>query len=158
MQAPSTVTYACEGPLTVQQLLEKAANIVAEKFIESDAYCNPAKVKEFLKFKLHQHEREVFGVMFLTSQHRLIDFQELFFGTINATSVYPREIVKAALANNAAAAILAHNHPSGESEPSAADRHITERIQQALALVDVQVLDHIIVGKETLSFAERGLI
>lgn len=158
MQAITPKTFVTDGPLTMKQLLEKAANVVAEKFVESDAYCNPAKVKEFLKFKLHQHDREVFGIMFLTSQHRLIDFQELFFGTINSTNVYPREIVKAALEQNAAAVILAHNHPSGDPDPSAADIRITHRIKEALELIDVQVLDHIIVGRNALSLAERGML
>ncbi|MCM2680966.1 RadC family protein [Echinimonas agarilytica] len=146
------------GPLSVGEVLDAAANIVAERFISSDVYSSADKVKEYLKFKLVPYEREVFGVMFLTSQHALIDFEELFFGTVNMTTVYPREIVKAALKNNAAAVILAHNHPSGEPEPSQADRNITQRIQQALSLVDIDVLDHIIVGKESMSFAERGLI
>ena len=139
-------------------MLEAAANIVAEGFIHSDVYSNPSKAKEFLKFKLAAYEREVFGVMMLTNQHALIDFEELFFGTVNMASVYSREIVKSVLKNNAAAVILAHNHPSGEAEPSQADRHITQRIQQALSLVDVEVLDHIVVGKDAVSFAERGLL
>lgn len=146
------------GPMTIGEVLETAASIVAERFVDSDVYSNSNKAKEFLKFKLAPYEREVFGVMMLNSQHALIDFEELFFGTVNMASVYPREIVKAVLKNNAAAVILAHNHPSGEAEPSQADKHITQRIQQALALVDVEVLDHIVVGKESVSFAERGLL
>ena len=146
------------GPMTKGEVLEVAASIVAEGFIHSDVYSNPNKAKQFLKFKLAAYEREVFGVMMLTSQHALIDFEELFFGTVNMASIYPREIVKSVLKNNAAAVILAHNHPSGKAEPSQADRNITQRIQQALSLVDVEVLDHIVVGNDTVSFAERGLL
>lgn len=109
-------------------------------------------------FKLSAYEREVFAVMLLDSQHRLIAFQELFFGTIDAASVYPREVVKAALQSNAAAVIFAHNHPSGDPEPSQADRAITTRLIAALNLIDVRVLDHIVVGQAAVSFAERGLI
>jgi DNA repair protein RadC len=96
--------------------------------------------------------------MLLDSQHRLLKYTELFFGTVNAASVYPREIVKATLAVNAAAVILAHNHPSGIAEPSQADIAITKRIKDALSLIDVPVLDHIIVAQESVSFAQRGLI
>ena len=112
--------------------------------------------KDFLRFKLSHQEREVFAVMLLDSQHRLIEYQELFYGTIDAAIVYPREVVKAAIQCNAAAMILAHNHPSGISEPSRADISITKRIIDALALIDVRVLDHIIVGESTTSLAERG--
>ena len=106
-----------------------------------------------------EYEREVFAVMLLDNQHRLLDYQELFFGTINAGSVYPREVVKAVLGKNAAAVILAHNHPSGMAEPSDADKAITARLQEVLEVVDVQVLDHFVVGQhDAVSFAERGLI
>jgi len=114
--------------------------------------------KDFLSFKLGKYEREVFAVMLLDSQHKLIDYQELFFGTINAASIYPREVVKAVLAENAAAVIFAHNHPSGEIEPSQADIAITSRLKAALALIDVPVLDHIVIGESATSFAERGLL
>jgi DNA repair protein RadC len=104
-------------------------------------------------------QQEVFMVLYLDSQNRLVKDEILFYGTINSASVYPREVVKAALKNNAAAVIFAHNHPSGIAEPSQADKLITNKLQQALQLVDISVLDHIIVGGETcVSFAERGLI
>ncbi|MBW3513357.1 hypothetical protein KO537_01265 [Shewanella sp. NKUCC01_JLK] len=106
---------------------------------------------DFLRFKLHQHQREVFAVMMLDSQHRLIEFNEMFFGTIESASVSPREVVKAVLLCNAAAVIFAHNHPSG-----CADRRITERLIAALATIDVPVLDHIVVADTCVSFAERG--
>ncbi|MNH38111.1 hypothetical protein D3C79_990950 [compost metagenome] len=106
-----------------------------------------------------EYEREVFAVMLLDNQHRLLDYQELFFGTINAGSVHPREVVKAALSKNAAAVILAHNHPSGMVEPSEADKVITTHLKEVLEVIDVQVLDHFVVGQhDVVSFAERGLI
>ncbi len=96
--------------------------------------------------------------MFLDNQHRLIAFEELFFGTIDSASIYPREVLKAALKVNAAALIFAHNHPSGDATPSQADKQITQRLKEALALVDIRVLDHIVVGDSAISFAERGLL
>lgn len=115
--------------------------------------------RRFLRLRLGRCECEYFGIMFLDNQHRLIKFAELFRGTIDGASVYPREVVKEALAYNAAAVVLAHNHPSGVAEPSSADRHITTQIRDALALVDIRVLDHFVVtATESVSFAERGWI
>ncbi len=120
---------------------------------------SPGEVKSYLRLKMEPLEHEVFSVLFLDNKHGVIRFETLFRGTINAASVYPREVVKEALAVNAAAVVLCHNHPSGVAEPSLADRKITERLVKALALVDVRVLDHIVVGHgEMVSFAERGLI
>ncbi|GAA5192730.1 RadC family protein [Ferrimonas gelatinilytica] len=150
--------YVTEGPMTVTQVLEKAADILADRFVTSDAYCSPARTKAFLSFKLGRYEREVFALMLLDNQNRLIQFVELFQGTIDAASVYPREVVKVVLQHNAAGVILAHNHPSGEATPSEADRTITRRLIEALGLIDVRVLDHIVVGKDSVSFAERGLL
>ncbi|WP_447071833.1 RadC family protein [Shewanella indica] len=141
---------------TSSQILETAAGIIAERYVRGDVFTNPSATMDFLRFKLHQHEREVFAVMMLDSQHRLIEFTELFYGTIDAASVYPREVVKAVLSCNAAAVILTHNHPSGVAEPSQADRRITERLINALSTIDVPVLDHIVVGDQCVSFAERG--
>jgi DNA repair protein RadC len=149
---------ASHWPKTSLQILESAANIIAEKLNHQDVYTNPQCTKDFLTYKLGTYEREVFGVMMLNSQHQLIEFRELFFGTIDAASVYPREVVKAVLEVNAAAVIFSHNHPSGESEPSLADKLITKKLTDALALIDVRVLDHIVVGKSPVSFAERGLL
>ena len=148
--------YSFDEPITAHQVLEKAAEILSEHYTRDGEFCNPNSAKDFLRFKLSQQEREVFAVMLLDSQHRLIEYKEIFFGTIDAASIYPREIVKAALQHNAAAMILSHNHPSGIPEPSAADISITKRIVDALALIDVRVLDHIIVGDHTCSLAERG--
>lgn len=158
MHVKSNQTGENHWPETALQILESAANIIAEKFIKQDVFTNPQATKDYLTYKLGGYDREVFGVMMLDNQHQLIEFRELFFGTIDAASVYPREVVKAVLEVNAAAVILAHNHPSGESEPSQADKNITKRLTDALALIDVRVLDHIVVGKTPVSFAERGLL
>ncbi|EOA5673152.1 DNA repair protein RadC, partial [Pseudomonas aeruginosa] len=123
------------------------------------SFSSPVAVKEYLSAKLAGFEHEVFAVLFLDTQHRLIEYSELFRGTIDSASVYPRELVKEALRLNAAAVIVSHNHPSGNPEPSGADKVLTQRLREALALVDVRTLDHIIVaGGSTISFAERGLI
>ena len=120
---------------------------------------SPADVKDYLVLTLAEEQREQFGVMFMDSQHALIAFEVMFHGTLSQTSVYPREVVKRALTLNAAAVILSHNHPSGRAEPSRADEFLTQTLKQALALVDVRVLDHVIVGgTKTVSFAERGLL
>lgn len=123
------------------------------------SFSSPAAVKEYLRAKLAGFEHEVFAVLFLDTQHRLIEYAEMFRGTIDSASVYPRELVKEALRLNAAAVIVSHNHPSGNPEPSGADKVLTQRLKEALALVDVRTLDHIVVaGGSTMSFAERGLI
>ncbi|MGI2832670.1 RadC family protein [Vibrio alginolyticus] len=140
------------------ELLERAAEALATKYKREGTFTNPTNVKEYLKLKLGAHDREVFAVMFLDNQHQLISFEELFFGTIDAASIYPREVLKTALNHNAAAVIFAHNHPSGIAEPSQADKRITQRLIDALKLVDIRVLDHIVVGEYCVSFAEKGLI
>jgi len=120
---------------------------------------SPQDTEDFLKARLGALEHEVFSVVYLDNRHRVIDFGELFRGTIDGTSVYPREVVKEALQHNAAAIILAHNHPSGVAEPSQADERITKRLKAALELVDIRVLDHIIIGGgRATSFASRGLL
>lgn len=150
--------YVTEEPLTKHQLLAKASELLEEQLRHLEPYCDASKVKEFLRCKLSHYEREIFAVMLLDTQHRLIHFEELFQGTINCANVYPREIVKIALAHNAATIILAHNHPSGHAEPSRADREITQQLINALQLIDVRVLDHIVIGYNAVSFAERGLL
>ena len=119
---------------------------------------SPQESKDYVKLQLSERPYEVFACLFLDNRHRVIAFEELFRGTIDGCSVHPREVVKATLAHNAAAVILAHNHPSGNGEPSQADRRITERLRDALALIDVRVLDHLVVGQDVVSFAERGLL
>ena len=127
--------------------------------VRGDALTSPDAVKTYLKATLAARDHEIFVVIYLDNAHRVIEIEELFRGTLTQTSVYPREVVKGALARNAAAVILAHNHPSGIPEPSHADEAITQALKQALALVDIRVLDHIIVGGDTcVSFAERGLL
>lgn len=143
---------------SIDEVLTHAAELLKAKYARTGEFTNPSLVKEYLTMKLANYEQEVFAVMLLDNQNRLIDYVELFFGTINAASVYPREVVKTALKYNAAAIIYAHNHPSGELEPSEADKVLTNQLKAALALVDVRSLDHIIVGYGALSFAERGLI
>ncbi|GAA5525888.1 UPF0758 protein YsxA [Microbulbifer aestuariivivens] len=143
----------------LQAVLEMARRHLAETLQRTDALCSPDAVRDFLAAQLRHRRREVFCCLYLDSQHRVVAFEELFEGTLNAASVYPREVVQAALQRGAAAVILAHNHPSGVSEPSQADLWITERLKQALELVDIKVLDHMIVGEgAALSFAERGLL
>ena len=121
-------------------------------------FTNPQATKDFLQYKMAGYEREVFAVLLLDNQHRLIEYQELFFGTIDAASVYPREVVKVAFNCNAAAVIFAHNHPSGIAEPSNADKQITQKLRDALSLIDIRVLDHFVVGETCVSFAERGYL
>ncbi len=158
MRSNSNKVYVTNEPMTENQVLEKAAEILACKYVKKDAFTSSQATRDFLRFKLGGKEREVFAVMLLDSQHQLIDYQELFFGTVNAASVYPREVVKAVLQENAAAVIFAHNHPSGVGEPSIADKQITKRLQDALGLIDVTVLDHVIIGESCYSFAENNLL
>ena len=140
-------------------VLEAAAKILDRHIkVAGAAMESPEAVRMFLRIKLEHREREVFAVMLLDSKHRLIEYRELFLGTIDQAPVYPREVIKAALAANAGACILVHNHPSGNPEPSAADIALTSRLRDALALVDVRVLDHFIVGREIVSLAELGKI
>lgn len=139
--------------------LELSERYLQHSFTKGEAISDPVQTRKYLKSKLRGYEREVFACLYLDNQHRLINYEELFFGTIDGASVHPREVVKRVLAHNAAAVIFAHNHPSGLAEPSQADRRITDRLKSALMLVDVRVLDHMIVGEsEVVSFAERGLI
>jgi DNA repair protein RadC len=158
MRSNSNKVYVTDKPMTENQVLEKAAEILACKYVREDAFTSSLATRDFLRFKLGNYEREVFAVMLLDSQHKLIDYQELFFGTVNSATVYPREVVKTVLQENAAAVIFAHNHPSGIGEPSMADKQITKRLQDALGLIDVAVLDHVIIGKSCYSFAENNLL
>lgn len=143
----------------LQAVMEMARRALREKLSTGNALNSPSAVRDYLRMKLQALPHEVFVVLFLDAQNRVIGSEELFRGTLTQTSVYPREVVKRALHHNAGAVIFAHNHPSGVAEPSHADETLTQALKQALALVDVRVLDHFIVaGSGVLSFAERGLI
>ncbi len=143
----------------LQAVLEMARRHLNESLQAGDALTSPDLVRRYLVSQLRHSPREVFALLLLDNQHRLIRYEPLFYGTLDGASVYPREVVKLALASNAAAVILAHNHPSGVAEPSQADRRITEKLVSALELVGVRVLDHMVVGDgEVTSFAERGLL
>jgi len=143
----------------LQAVLELARRHLAENLLRSDALKNPAETRRYLKARLRDYPYEVFACLFLDTRNRIICYEELFRGSIDGASVHPREVVRRALQHNAAAVILAHNHPSGVAEPSDADRRITTRLQDALALLDIRVLDHVVIGDRiATSFAERGLI
>lgn len=156
----------CEVPgmgpakyVQLQAVLEMARRALGEELKSGDAMSSPNSVRDYLRLTLQGKKHEVFVAIFLDAQNRSIAAEELFAGTLTQTSVYPREVVKRALHHNAAALIFAHNHPSGIAEPSHADEILTQSLKQALALVDVKVLDHFIVGSgAAMSFAERGLI
>lgn len=140
-------------------VLELGKRYFAESLSRTNVFCSAEDTRNFLLSQLRDEPNEVFAVLSLDSQHRMISFRKLFFGTINSANVYPRVIVKHLLEDNAAAVILTHNHPSGVAEPSPSDRQITERIQSALELVDIKVLDHFVVGDGyAVSFAERGYL
>lgn len=120
---------------------------------------SPEMVRAFLRLQLEQEQCEVFAVLFLDTRHRVLQFNRMFTGTIDQAAVYPREVVKAGLSLNASAAIVCHNHPSGDSTPSVADRQLTKKLKEALALVDIRLIDHFVIGHaETFSFAEMGWI
>ena len=138
---------------------ELVMRFLKEELEKAGPLSSPQMVRDYLRLYFSGEEREVFAVVFLDAQHRIIAAEKLFFGTLTQTSVYPREIVKKALAWNTAAVIFAHNHPSGVAEPSQADQMLTETLRRALDLVDVKVLDHFVIGDSTaMSFAERGLV
>ncbi|RZZ87778.1 RadC family protein [Pseudoxanthomonas winnipegensis] len=141
------------------EVLQAALRVLAGQLRGTELLSSPQAVRDFLRIKLGTLEHEVFAVIHLDAQHRVIEYVEMFRGTVSQTSVYPREIVKEALARNSAALILVHNHPPGVAEPSRADEMLTQTLKSALSLVDVRVIDHLIVaGPTILSFAERGLI
>lgn len=141
----------------LQAVMEMSRRHLAAQLERGSALENPQAVRQYLAAQLRHESREVFACLLLDNRHRVIRYEPLFYGTINAASVYPREVVALALEHGAAALILAHNHPSGVAEPSQADRQITDRLVQALGLVEVRVLDHLVVGDgDSVSFAERG--
>ena len=142
-----------------QDVLAAAREILATRMTHGDVLGSPGTVRDYLRLLLLDRQHEVFVVVLLDAQNRVLATEELFRGTLTQTSVYPREVVKVALRHNAAAVIFAHNHPSGVAEPSHADQLLTQSLKQALALVDIKVLDHFIVASgSALSFAERGML
>ncbi len=143
----------------LQAVLEMGRRHLGERLQRGDTFANPEDTRRFLQTRLRGYPYEVFSCLFLDNRNRLIAFEELFRGTIDAASVYPREVVRCALEHNAAALIVAHNHPSGVAEPSRADALLTQRLREALALVDIRLLDHFVVGDgDVVSLAERGLM
>jgi len=160
--APELSTMSGLGPAraaVVASVIELARRSLAQEAAVRDALTSPQAVRDYLRLSLDNRPYEVFVGLFLDSQNRVLAAEELFRGTLAQTSVYPREVVKAALAHNAAAMIFAHNHPSGVAEPSRADELLTQALKQALSLVDIRTLDHFVVaGGKLTSFAERGLL
>ena len=150
------------GPAKQAELLavfELARRALSQRLKEREAFETPDAVKQYLQLQLAHKNHEVFAVLFLDSQNRMLAMEELFRGTLSQTSVYPREVVMRALHHQATAVVLSHNHPSGSVQPSRADEHLTQTLKASLALVDVRVLDHIIVSQgQTLSMAEQGLM
>ena len=143
----------------IAAVIELARRALTQQLSQLPVFDRPQQIKDFLKLQLGGRGFEVFAVMFLDSQQRLLKLEEMFRGTLTQTSVYPREVVKRALELHAGAVVFAHNHPSGAAEPSRADEYLTQTLKSALALVDVRVLDHLVVGDgEVVSFAERGLL
>ena len=143
----------------LQAVLEMSKRYLRETLEKQDIIANPEDTRQYLKSQLRDKPYEVFAALFLDNRHQIIKFEELFRGTIDGASVYPREVVKKALEQNAAALIIAHNHPSGVAEPSSADERITLRLKDALGLVDIRLLDHLIIGDgEIVSLAERGVL
>ncbi|TCK17115.1 DNA replication and repair protein RadC [Thiogranum longum] len=141
----------------LQAVLELARRHLGETLSRDGVLQNPDETRRYLKAKLREYPYEVFACLFLDTRHRVIACEELFRGTVDGASVHPREVLRRALQHNAAALILAHNHPSGVAEPSQADRRITDRLREVMALVDIRILDHIVVGDHSsVSFAERG--
>ena len=150
--------YSCQGA-TEQELLAAAESILRKKLERQGSIGNPTDSADFLRMRLGALLHEEFHIVWLDNRHRILDCQKLFTGTVDGASVHPREVVRAALNCNACAAILAHNHPSGVAEPSAADRAITKELRDALQLVGVRILDHIVVSAgECVSMAARGLL
>lgn len=164
LQAANTELLACNGVGQRRLALLRALPEIARRYFEESLSCgeairSPADTEGFLKAKIQHLEHEVFCCLYLDNRHRVLRFDELFRGTIDGTSVYPREVVKEALTVNAAAVILAHNHPSGVAEPSQADERITQRLKSALELVDIRLLDHLIIGAgAATSLANRGML
>jgi len=157
-EGPAPYTEPADN-LSEEQILNRAQSILFKRFERSCYLTSPESTRRYLTTHFADKTREVFSLIFLDTQHGVLGIEDLFTGTIDSASVYPREIVKAALSYDAAAVILAHNHPCGTAEPSTAHQHITTRIKTALETIDIRVLDHLVIGGTvTVSFAERGLL
>lgn len=149
--------YTVNGNVTEAEIMEMAVKLVNKRFGKRRALTKPGEVRQYLSVKLADLEHEVFNVIFMDNKHRILAFETMFRGTIDGASVHPREVVKRSLELNAAAVVLVHNHPSGDAEPSRQDISITNRLKEALALVDIRVLDHFVVGgSDVVSLAELG--
>lgn len=159
-ESPKRATRTSDHDAPNNAAIRRALRIMESRLqYHEPAVSNPQAVRDYLRLRIADREHEVFVVLFFDAQHGLIACEELFRGTLTQTSVYPREVVKAALKHNAAAVIFAHNRPSGVAEPSRADELLTQTLRQALSLVDCKTLDHFVVaGEKTTSFAERGLL
>ena len=154
-----TGTYVMEAPVTEADILRMAQQLAMSRLSKGRALTEPKQVFSHLQTLLQYHEHEVFALLLLDTKHRIIGFQELFRGTLDGASVYPREVVKIALEHNAAAVRLVHNHPTGDPEPSQADRTLTTTLKNALNMIGTKTLDHIVVGHEgCVSLAERGYL
>ena len=155
----TTGTYVMESPVTEADILQMAQQLAMSRLSKGRVLTEPKQVLSHLQTLLQYHEYEVFALLLLDTKHRVIGFRELFRGTLDGASVYPREVVKIALEHNAAAVIMVHNHPSGDPEPSQADRTLTTTLKNALNMVGTRILDHIVVGSEgCVSLAERGYL
>mgnify|MGYP001595274535 CR=1 FL=1 len=155
----SNRTFYFDKPISETELITTARNAISERLFDAPIFTSPHAVRDYLMLEMADKPHEVFYVLFLTNKHKLIAIEPMFQGTIDGASIYPREVVRRVMHHNAAAVILAHNHPSGCSEPSRDDLSITTRLKEALALIDVRILDHLVVGLgEITSFAERGML
>lgn len=155
----TTGTYVMESPVTEADILQMAQQLAMSRLSNGRALTESKQVFSLLQTMLQYHEHEVFALLLLDTQHRVIGFRELFRDTLDGASVYPREVVKIALEHNAAAVILVHNHPSGDPEPSQADRALTTTLKNALNMIGTQILDHVVVGNDgCVSLAERGYL
>lgn len=153
--------YVSDGGVAINddQIIATALGILARRLVSGPALLNPRSTRDYFALRFAGLEHEVFTCLYLDGRHRVLACEELFRGTIDGASVHPREVVKRALMHNAAAVIFAHNHPSGVAEPSQSDELITRRLKEALAMIDIRVLDHLVVGgAQVESFAERGLL
>lgn len=152
-------TYVMESPVTEADILRMAQQLARRRLARGTPMTEPRQVFAYLQTLLQRHEQEVFALLLLDTRHRVIAFKILFHGTLDAASVYPREVLKLVLEHNAAAVILVHNHPSGDPEPSEADRRLTHTLQNALSVIGVRTLDHVVVGGEgCVSLAEQGVL